>query len=608
MEKAIIHISDLHAMNITDIDGKILTKFNSWIVVGKQSDNDRYISDFCDFIQKTFIDTLYYLVITGDLTDSANTDEFEEVDRILNKIVKFLSIEKNRVLIIPGDHDVNRIDAVNARTNDPNNKIVYDYNIEKFEKFSSFYSTFYNNERTFEAEKAISDVLEIEDHKILYLGLNSNFHIGAKSGKGFITPEKLEQELIEINDKYDDSYTKIACFHHNLLPFYKEEKDGQWELDNLYDIKRLFTIYKIDSYIYGNEHTPHSELKLNIPNISIGSFGIKSPNATFNILKINNANHILENNLFQLSSYNVKNVSEFGIWDLNNNSRGQIDKIYLKISSNELPLVFSDELPSEDVVFSRIIEQSQNYIPFDNKNYRHKELLRIIKSKNLFHSGHFHWSETSRAHGWIDVSKLLSEKDNLNKCKKYINETLTLSSVKFDFIIGLGVEGNMLATTTAILNSKPYSFLPYSYRYDDHSRFEKQLNFENESKFKSVLIITDVVHDGRTIRKLIHKKRDDDNTANFFLGVEKIIVISLFYTGKLPDSIDEYHDQLNKYEEYENFDKENDHLEDRIEFHFVSHIRVEECPYNKNNYKSDCIIVKEGLGCIHKFYTEKPEI
>lgn len=605
MNKAIIHISDLHVMNIVDVDGKTLNEFKSWLVVDKQIDNDRYLNAFCDFIKETFIDTSFYLVITGDLTNSAEKTEFDELEIILNKIIDNLKIDKDCILIIPGDHDVNRIDAVNARNIDPAKKIVFDYNIEKFEKYSKFYSSFYNGKKEFDAEKTISDVLVIEESKILYIGLNSNFHIGAKSGKGYIEPTKFESEIKALNEVYDDRYTKIACFHHNFLPFYKEENEGQWEGDNLYDIKRLFEIYKIDCYIYGNEHTPHSELKANIPNISIGSFGIKSPNATFNLLKIDTKNHILENNLCQLSNYNVKSVAEFGIWDFNNNCRGQIDNVDLKTPSNELPLVFSDTLPSEISDNIAIdIQPNENYVAFENQSIKHKELIRIIKSNNLFHSGHFHWSETSRAHGWIDVSKLLGDKENLNKCKKYIYETLIQSKVEFDFVIGLGVEGNMLATRTAILSSTPYSFLPYSYRYDDHSNFEKQLNFENKNEFKSVLIVTDVVHDGRTIRKLIHKKREDDNTSDFFINVEKIIVVSLFFTGKLPESKKEYHNLLNKSKD-EYFDSENDHLEDRIEFHFISHIRVEECPYNKNNYKTDCIIVNEGLGCIHKFYTEK---
>lgn len=606
MDKAIIHISDLHVMNITDIDGQPLTSFYSWLVVNKQTANDRYINAFCDFIKTSFLETSFYLVITGDLSNTADDAEFIELERILNKITEDLSIEKDCVLIIPGDHDVNRIDAVNARTKDSTKKIVYDYNYEKFEKFTKFYKSFFNRRKEFDAEKAISDFLVIEEFKLLYIGLNSNFHIGAKSALGYIEAVKLEKELEELNKIYNDSYTKIGCFHHNFIPFFKDEKDAQWEGDNLIDIKRILEINNVNCYIYGNEHTPHSELKANIPNISIGSFGIKNPASTCNVLKINNDIHLLENNLCHLSNYNVKDVTEFGTWDLNNNSRGQIDKIDLKTPSNELPLEFLIELPSKNIETNITdIAKSENYIPFEKESKYHIDLIRIIKTKNLFHSGHFHWSETSRAHGWIDVSKLIGDKENLNKCKKYIYETLMKSKVKFDFVIGLGVEGNILATRAAILSSARYSFLPYSYRYDDHSNFEKQLNFENNGEYKSVVIITDVVHDGRTIRKLIHKNRTNDNTSEFFLKVRKIIVVSLFYTGKLPDSKNEYHNMLNKSEKDANFDSENDHLESRIEFHFISHVRVEECPYNKNNYKTDCIIVKEGLGCIHKFYTAK---
>ena len=114
--------------------------------------------------------------------------------------------------------------------------------------------------------------------------------------------------------------------------------------------------------------------------------------------------------------------------------------------------------------------------------------------------------------------------------KKYILNLIDKNKLDFDFIIGLGIEGNMLATRTSIIKNKDYTFLPYSYRYEDHSTHEKQLNFENDGKIKTVLIITDVVHDGRTIRKLIHKKRTEDNTAKFFEPVEKIFVVSFHST------------------------------------------------------------------------------
>lgn len=374
MNKAIIHISDLHIMNCFDVDGIPLTNFNSWFAVDKQSANDRYINAFVDFIKKTYSDFSFYLVITGDLTDSASANEFEELNRILNKICNDLSINKDSVLIVAGDHDVNRLDAQNAHSNDSIKKVVYDYNEEKFGKFSEFYKLFYEGQKVFDAQKAISDILVIEEAKILYIGLNSNFHIGAKSGKGFIEPNKLEEELKLISNDFDDSYTKIACFHHNFIPFYKKEDKGQWEPENLNDIKRLLTIHKIDCYIYGNEHTPHSELKFNIPNLSIGSFSFKSPNPTFNILKVSFDDNILENFLFQLSNHNVTGICEFGIWDFFNAGRGQIEKIDLKTPLAELPLIYYDELPSIEIKKDEIISKSIDYIPFDSRDNKHKDL------------------------------------------------------------------------------------------------------------------------------------------------------------------------------------------------------------------------------------------
>lgn len=633
MNKAIIHISDLHVSLFENLKGneKIVKSF--FTTNSDKSLNTNYVKEFVKKIKKDYVDFDLYLLISGDLTDTGEEEEFIETKVILNDILGSLNIDKSKVLIVPGDHDVFRKDCEDAlrlaKKNGEKLKEANEYHIEKLKNFKNFYDEFYSSEGlVFDPEKVVVSKIFLEDENIVLVGLNSNYKIDFEGGLGFFVPTLLKAELNKIKEEYNDA-SIVTIFHHNIFASYEDKMTGQWFDDdsNRLSVLNCFSELGINVLLYGNEHTRTTGYSSNhsMTYSDCGAFTNSQfdPQPSFKIYIVNKAESelSLNNNLYLLIKSGNRDVEyPFGNWAKQNISEIACESEKIIIWKKNIEPVKSDDILSSKVSSinapHKIEEEKKirlenfkknpiNYKTFDVNNAKHVELLKIIKKENLFHSGHFHWSETSRAHGWIDVSKLFSNKEYLNKCKKYIFETLVKSNVEYDFIIGLGVEGNILATRTAILSSKPYSFLPYSYRYDDHSKFEKLLNFDNNGKFKTILIITDVVHDGRTIRKLIHKKREEDTTSEFFVGVEKIIVVSLFYTGELPDSKDIYYDIINKHKEGEGFDSENDHLEDRIEFHFVSHIRVEVCPYNKNNYKTDCIIVREGLGCVHKFYTEK---
>ena len=69
--------------------------------------------------------------------------------------------------------------------------------------------------------------------------------------------------------------------------------------------------------------------------------------------------------------------------------------------------------------------------------------------------------------------------------------------------------------------------MPYSYRYKDHAYYEKDLKL-SKYNFKKILIITDVVHDGKTIKSIL---KDESEFFNLCKEVEEINVISLFFTG-----------------------------------------------------------------------------
>jgi 3',5'-cyclic AMP phosphodiesterase CpdA len=621
-KKAIIHLSDLHVSIHETLKG-VAIDCNSILTTDKQNQSvNNFIKEFCKTINEKFNGFELILVISGDITDKSIIEEYKTAEYILQQIISKLSISLNNVLLVPGDHDVNRDDCRKAHENGKRTEVKkksYEYFDEKFEKFKIFYDTFYQGNNIFNSQKSVVNLINLNNEKLLLIGLNSNFKIDYDGGNGFFSINQLEHELDEINETYPD-HSKIVVFHHNIFASYENKMKGQWddEHNNRLAVFRVFEKYPVNCLFYGNEHTRSSATSIShrVAYSDSGTFANskKNPIPSFKVYEVlfDDKTLKLKNNLFLLLEGGLSDLEfKFGKWTLQLQSEldAELDEISIRIP--EEATVKEDLSLEKTFSESKLIVEvkktvPENYLAFSNDNEDHIKLLKIIKDKNLFHSGHFHWSETSRAHNWIDISRILNNRNNLLDAKKIILNIISKNKLEFDFIIGLGIEGNILATRTSVIHNKPYTFLPYSYRYDDHSKFEKKLNFQNDGIFNTILIITDVVHDGRTIRKLLHKRRDDE-TYKFFEKVKKIIVVSLFFTGELPLDKSQYHNLLNRSEGNE-FDSVNDHVEDRIQFHFVSHIKVETCPYTKENYKTDCIIVKEGLSCIHKFYTEKLEL
>ena len=110
-----------------------------------------------------------------------------------------------------------------------------------------------------------------------------------------------------------------------------------------------------------------------------------------------------------------------------------------------------------------------------------------------------------------------------------------------------------------------------------------------------MIIISDVVNDGRTLRKLI-----GDSEVDFFSKVKEIVVVSLFYTGQKKLNVDILNNSVLSSEE----PLDDDFKVENIEFYSINSLRVEKCPYGKY-YKSECLIYRDDLSCVHLFYEEK---
>lgn len=590
MKEAIIHISDLHITSHLDSNGENISKFDSWLNTNQEDAiSQSYIESFIDIIKAKYSGVKLYLIVTGDITDKGLSLEFDVAGKFFEKILKELSIEKKDVLIVPGDHDVNWVDCLNAFEKSDKTKAAYYLHEEKFRKFSTFYQNLLNT--PFLSKNQIVRTITLDDEKILIIGLNSNFKVGTKSADGFIAVDELESELESLLQGYSN-YSKIAAFHHNFIANFEFSYKGQWDKNNLQDFTRVLNKFEFKIVFYGNEHTPFSEDKNQLFQSAVGAFAKKEPAPSFKVYFINSSNglSLIPECINIINQSNHQNYP-FGYWSKLTDTPNEVPEFILIRPAKEIVTNF-DKLSALPEAHNIPLPENKKFI---GKNLSEK-LFEVVKSKKLFYSGHFHWSETSRAHNWIDVTKILNKQDDLTLANEAILEVITNNQVigNSDFLIGLGIEGNILATNLLLKYNKPYSFLPYSYRYDEHNRYEKKLNFENNGEYQRVLIITDVVNEGRTLRKLIGKREKE-----FFAGVEKIYVVSLFYTGQC--------DPINKNilnTTHDSCDRLNDHIENRIEYYFALNLRVEKCPYGEN-YREKCTIYKNDLSTVHRFYDDE---
>ncbi|MDM1328762.1 metallophosphoesterase [Myroides odoratimimus] len=606
MASIILHISDLHVSLDIKYDGEV-KNHDSYLSATEEKDSSLlFIERFIEFVKGQTEGKTIYLLITGDITDWGEQKEFEFAEKYLNKIISEIGINKENILLIPGDHDLNRR-AIENQLAQNSSSTIEEINDAKFLNFKNFYKSFLSKD--FHPNSVVIDNLIIEE-KLQLIGINSSHKIDLKQKEAKISIEKFEEELKELIG--NNELKNIICCHHNVVSSYEDKKSGQWDVNNRLRFLSKLQELSINFIFSGNEHTSSLE-KHDINEILIsdsGPLSSKTYDSAFKIYEfISTEDIVLTNNIYALQR--PGNFEKNYYWDKRTNSLcNQLDKIQIFIKDK--PLMNSDitEIPSKEIPNT---EQKVEDTAFDNSTsseiniYENKfytdELYKKVKELNVFHSGHFHWSEASRAHNWIDISKLIEDKENLYFLQNAIIDVLDkkIKPKNIDLIIGLGYEGNILATKTAIKFNKPYSFLPYSYRHNEHHFTETELNFKNEEKkIKNVLVITDVVNDGRTIRKLIKKRQNE-----FFSNVDKVYVISLFYTG---DSILNSNILNTDFMKTKvDYDLTTDEEVNNIEFYTVKSLKVEKCPYGKD-FRNECFIYKDGLSCVNLFYDEKKYI
>lgn len=253
---SILHISDLHKDESCN--------YNQ-LLDSLKTDKDKY--------QALGIAPVKYIVVSGDLVHGSNKDDVEEAcDEIsqqytevavfLQDLVRtFLDGEIRRLIIVPGNHDMNRaiskfamkpIDATQVESvkrsywESLGRKQIYRFDwktlsffeikvkvdedddaySQRFVSFESFYNAFYDSiGRKFPAKpEKEAYTLEFPEDNIAFACFNSCYQLDHLNVMGAIDNDSIHSIYNSLRDYYSKGYLVIGVWHHHLYgPPYRDD-------------------------------------------------------------------------------------------------------------------------------------------------------------------------------------------------------------------------------------------------------------------------------------------------------------------------------------------------------------------------------------------------
>jgi predicted MPP superfamily phosphohydrolase len=224
----IIHISDLHfgSSENTNVDNK--EKLES-VSKFKNSNFNIFKNTIRDITNENTL-----LVISGDITSKNEIKGYEDCLEELKKI----NIRHENIYLIPGNHDVDRIEK-NERL--------------KFSNFITFFSEYSN---CFSKPRFLIN----DDEKIILYGFNTVHHEGDDE-LFFLHNEDIEQfdkDLKNLSTQKTNlnQYTKIAIIHNNIIPHPNVEVKKFSEMFNLFKFKYELISKGFSIVLSGHKHQP----------------------------------------------------------------------------------------------------------------------------------------------------------------------------------------------------------------------------------------------------------------------------------------------------------------------------------------------------------------
>ena len=267
----VIHISDIHFGNKPD--GTIMHRF-----IPTDDDRRDLATHLIEELKLKYESKLNncVLIVSGDLVYMGTELEFNEALQCLNRVCIELNIAKNRVVIAPGNHDINWLKDKTGKGKRFEDYLVFIYKFYGEALLLSLYP-FLTKEDFSIASKPVKPENIIAFHPIddliTIVGMNSCVYEDSQNHYGFVGWQQFNNIKRKLNELSDlQKSIKIAVLHHQMHPFpeplnsIKKEKwiDMSIIRDGGYVEKTLEEL-NFDLVFHGHKHQPQiRETKVSI--------------------------------------------------------------------------------------------------------------------------------------------------------------------------------------------------------------------------------------------------------------------------------------------------------------------------------------------------------
>jgi hypothetical protein len=114
------------------------------------------------------------IVVTGDIAEWGSPEEYKAANGFLDRLATHLRIDRQRVVLLPGNHDVNRKLCQGARlTAEGSSRPFEEPYFAKFRNFQQFFNQFYAGTDVLFDEDHLFQVYRFLEEQVLIVGFNS---------------------------------------------------------------------------------------------------------------------------------------------------------------------------------------------------------------------------------------------------------------------------------------------------------------------------------------------------------------------------------------------------------------------------------------------------